>query len=54
MQNVTTIFTRMLTNLNLHETERIRAYIAYKYQIEVLVRRDLLESFKNARLITRK
>lgn len=51
MQSVTTIFTRMLTNMDLNKTKIIRAYIVNKYQIEVLARRYMLESFDNARLI---
>ncbi|WP_018464656.1 hypothetical protein [Segatella paludivivens] len=51
MQSVTTIFTRMLTNMDLDTTMEIRAFIVNKYKIEVLARRYMLESFDNARLI---
>lgn len=54
MQSVTTIFTKMLTKMNLNEAKRIRAYIANKYQFEMLVRRDLLRSLENAMLILKR
>lgn len=51
MQSVTTIFTRMFTNMDLHTIMEIRAFIVNKYKIEVLAIRYMLKSFDNARLI---